>query len=97
MASSIIFCDWHIATKENPAGTDCAAHLDSARCFECPYTIEKIRYDKKGFYISQTGKRIIGECQDFKLLPKLEKKLEVVPPDKKLNTLKNLLYSEIKE
>lgn len=31
------FCKWHITTKENPAGTDCSAHLDDGRCFACPY------------------------------------------------------------
>jgi hypothetical protein len=32
-----IFCYWHIATKENLAGTDCSAHLAEGRVFKCPY------------------------------------------------------------
>jgi len=31
------FCAYHIATKENPNGTDCAAHLAEGQCFECPF------------------------------------------------------------
>jgi len=31
------FCRWHIATVENPAGTDCSAHMCEGRVFECPY------------------------------------------------------------
>ena len=30
-------CANHIATRENPGGTDCAAHLAEARVFACPY------------------------------------------------------------
>jgi len=32
-----VFCVWHIATKENPLGTDCSAHLHDGRVFKCPY------------------------------------------------------------
>lgn len=35
--ASGIFCKWHIATKENPSGTDCSAHLHDGRVFKCPY------------------------------------------------------------
>jgi len=35
---SKIFCEYHIATKENPEGTDCAAHLIEGLCFKCPFT-----------------------------------------------------------
>jgi len=32
------FCRSHIATQENPSGTDCSAHLAEARVFECPFS-----------------------------------------------------------
>jgi hypothetical protein len=35
--TSDIFCKWHMATKENPAGTDCSAHMIENRVFPCPY------------------------------------------------------------
>jgi len=37
------FCEYHVYTKENPDGTDCAAHLAEARVFKCPYDIEKAK------------------------------------------------------
>ena len=33
----MLTCAWHIKTRENPAGTDCSAHLFEARIFACPY------------------------------------------------------------
>jgi len=42
-----VFCIHHIATEENPAGTDCSAHMIEARVFACPYTsIEDAKADK---------------------------------------------------
>jgi len=38
MPAKSVFCVWHVVTVENTAGTDCSAHLNEARCFECPYT-----------------------------------------------------------
>lgn len=89
------FCYWHIATKENPEGTDCAAHLHEARCFKCHYNLDNIQYnqDTERLYISSTSSDLIGACQDFKLNDELEKKLENVPNDKKLETLKSILNS----
>lgn len=31
------YCKYHIATKENPAGTDCSAQLKFGIVFECPF------------------------------------------------------------
>ncbi len=38
MPAKSVFCEYHVATKENPKGTDCAAHLCEGRIFECPFT-----------------------------------------------------------
>lgn len=35
--ASAVFCHWHVATKENRAGTDCSAHLAEGLTFKCPY------------------------------------------------------------
>lgn len=71
-----VFCKYHIKTVENPKGTDCAAHLDSGQCFECPYEKNEIRYgpvfgEKSRLYISHTGDPLVSACQDFEPLPKL--------------------------
>jgi hypothetical protein len=41
------FCIHHIITKENPQGTDCAAHVHDARVFKCPYKSPAHRLTQK--------------------------------------------------
>lgn len=67
-------------------------------CLECPFTSDKIKYGHKygekfppKFYITQTGKPLIGECQDFELQKDLAERLKDIPDEKKLQTLKELL------
>lgn len=57
------FCIWHIATKENPAGTDCSAHIHEARVGECVYASPEDR--AKSAY----------PCVDYKPLGKMEIRL----------------------
>ena len=82
------FCYWHIATKENPEGTDCTAHLAEARVFTCIYTIKDIRlepsYDGKRVYLS------ISRCPDFKLSEDLEKRFKGLNEQAKLEALQKL-------
>ena len=47
MTADRVFCVHHIATKENPTGTDCTAHMVEGRVFACPYeSIQEARADK---------------------------------------------------
>lgn len=57
---------------------------------ECPYNLKEIYHDdqSKTFGISHDGRyAALGQCVDFRLLEKLEKKLKDVNDDKKLETL----------
>ena len=53
------FCKHHIATKENPDGTDCAAHLAEAMVFRCMY--ESPTRAEHGPLLDD-----FGVCEDFK-------------------------------
>jgi len=67
------FCDAHIVTAENPAGTDCGAHLAEARVFKCPYTIRDIKLSD--FYNTKKVDLVIERCPDFKLNKEMAKSL----------------------
>lgn len=60
------FCIYHIKTRENPNETDCTAHMNEGRVFECSYNAKDIKFDEKGMYISH-GDRYQGACGDFEL------------------------------
>lgn len=45
--TAIKFCKWHVATKENPAGTDCSAHMHDGRVFKCQFKTPKDRMNSK--------------------------------------------------
>ena len=60
----VVFCDWHMATKQNPAGTDCTANLAEARVFKCPYHFKDIKYGKAGLANAE-DRLYIDRCSDF--------------------------------
>ena len=62
MAAKTIFCEYHITTKENPKGTDCAAHLGEGRIFVCPFSTPR------------HAKTAVMPCADFEPLVRLEGK-----------------------
>lgn len=66
------FCENHIVTKENPAGTDCLGHLAEARVFKCPYTLKSI-----GAAYSPGEPVVLGieRCPDFELNKEMAKYL----------------------
>jgi len=63
------FCDWHMATEENPKGTDCTAKLDAARVFPCRYTIQDIKIGDP--YNCGKPHLYIEKCPSFQLNEKI--------------------------
>ena len=71
-----IFCKYHAQTTENPYGTECTTHLDTGRCFKCPYTLKDIQYREvfgaePEIYISSNKDKLMpwkGRCADFEPL-----------------------------
>lgn len=59
----------------------CLAHLESGRCFVCPYDLSKLQFgevftNKERLFISQKkGNSLVGACQDFKPIEGREKEL----------------------
>ncbi len=79
------FCYWHIATQENPEGTDCSAHLHEGRIFPCIYSIKDIKLKENGkMYLYIPG------CPDFKLSEELEKRFEGLDEKSKFEALQKL-------
>lgn len=68
------FCEYHIATRESPNGTDCSVHLSEGRCGPCIYKPGDIKKDERGIYISLHG-RVYTQCQDFSPLEVIKDEL----------------------
>jgi len=78
-----IFCENHIATKENPKGTDCSAYLAEARVFKCRRSFSDIKIKKYNgilhIYIQTKkfqNKHCDGICRNFEMEEGLLKKIK---------------------
>lgn len=92
MAEEFIFCKYHIPTEENPAGTDCMVHLgEGIGIYKCPFSIDKLKFNARGWiYMSHKGEGM-GQCQDFELPEDAKEKIKGVPQDKVIELLKTIL------
>ena len=92
MAEEYIFCKCHTATEENPAGTDCIAHLgEGIGVYKCSFSIDEIKFNARGrMYMSHKGEGL-GQCQDFELPEDAKEEIKGVPQDKVIELLKTIL------
>ncbi len=72
------FCTYQGAT------TKCPGH-------PCSFTLDDIKYDSKGIYISHKA-RGLGQCADFALLPEVKEQIfQSIPNEQKVKGIVEIL------